>query len=26
LDRFMAEFGIEKPHESPRWWLVSSWG
>jgi hypothetical protein len=26
LDRFMAEFGIEKPHESPRWWLVSYWG
>jgi hypothetical protein len=26
LDRFLAEFGIEKPHEQPRWWLVSYWG
>jgi hypothetical protein len=26
LDRFMAEFGIEKPHDKPRWWLVSYWG
>lgn len=26
LDRFVAEFGIKKPHPEPRWWLVSYWG
>jgi hypothetical protein len=26
LDRFLAEFGIEKPHPEPKWWLVSYWG
>ncbi len=26
LDRFLAEFNIEKPNEKPRWWLVSYWG
>ena len=25
LDKFIAEFGIEKPHEKPTWWLVSYW-
>lgn len=26
LDKWFAEMGIEKPHESPKWWLVSYWG
>ena len=26
LDRFMAELGIEKPHDKPGWFLVSYWG
>ena len=26
LNRWMAEMGIKKPHESPKWWLVSYWG
>lgn len=26
LDRFIAEFGIEKPHPAPKWWMVSYWG
>lgn len=26
LDRFLAEFNIEKPHPQPGWWLVSYWG
>lgn len=25
LDRWLEEFGIEKPHDGPRWWLVSYW-
>jgi hypothetical protein len=26
LDRWLAEFGVEKPHPEPKWWLVSYWG
>ena len=26
LDKWLAEFAIEKPHDRPRWWLVSYWG
>jgi hypothetical protein len=26
LERFITELGIEKLHESPRWWLVSYYG
>jgi hypothetical protein len=26
LDRFLAEFGIERPQPAPGWWLVSYWG
>jgi hypothetical protein len=26
LDRWLAELGIEKPQDRPRWWLVSWWG
>lgn len=25
LDRFVSDLGIDKPHDKPRWWLVSDW-
>lgn len=26
LNRFLQELDIQKPHDSPQWWLVSYWG
>lgn len=26
LNKWLAEFRIDKPHDAPRWWLVSYWG
>ena len=26
LDRWLAEFGIPKPQDSPRWWAVACYG
>ena len=26
LNCWLAEFAVEKPHDRPRWWLVSYWG
>lgn len=26
LERFLAELGLTRPHDVPRWWLVSYWG